>query len=222
VALRVLGVGTELDLDLDVGIISAEANRRIPPVGAAVEVGVVAAAIDGGPAPAHDIVLHADGLFPAGARVAVGGLAGLKADGEVVVVLEVAVLGHLEAGEHGFVTVGVDDLMLVGGPDAVGAAVVVKVVVAVLAAGGGAGVEVAESTREASVAIARVELTSGAVNANLVAAVGAVIAWVGGRVGGGVRSGEGGRVGSRPGGGESCRKPGGESCHREDLPRGGR
>lgn len=131
VTLIVVLAGTKANLDLNILVVGADALDAVDPVLVAVEVAVHGAATDVSPAPSHDVVLELDSLAP---RTAVGAsLAGTKANGEEVGVLEVAIFSGEEANEHAFVAVGVSDFAHGRGPEAVCPLVFVQIVVAVLA-----------------------------------------------------------------------------------------
>merc|ERR1719261_281076 len=183
VALFEVPVGLEVDANLDEAIAHADGDSGVLPVGVGYTgVGILhdagfGATTNGGPPPAEDVVLELDGLVPLAEFLV--GVTELERDLEEVIVVEVSVFEHLEGGEELVVAVGVGDLLRVGGPDAVGALVVVEVVVAVLAACSLASVEVVEGLGELLVASA---LLVGVLER---AGDGAVVGGVGGGGGGG-------------------------------------
>ena len=105
VALGIVVSGVEGDADLDVLVVPGHVSVEVLPVLDGLATVVVVAGdgstVDGGPAPAEDVVAHVDGLDPFAAGG--GGAAELEFDGEVVLVLEVAVFGDLETNEGGLV-----------------------------------------------------------------------------------------------------------------------
>jgi len=147
-AFVVVGVGLEGDADADLVVVCVE---LVHPVGSralglldALPVPAVVAVVDGFAAEvALGVATDELGLVEA---FALAVEAGGQFDLDVVGVFHLAVVGDLEFGAHVFVGVFVKipDGSRAGGPDAVGAAVVVEVVVAVLAAGRRSGVEVLE------------------------------------------------------------------------------